>query len=374
MEIYAPLANRLGIWELNPNEDLAFRYINPEAYESIRSKLDVRGRDQAAYIERIKQQLKDALAAEGIEVEALRPQQAHLFNLPKNAAEAACVRRDLRCHWHPNDHSRRPVERLLRSARDHSSMRHLIPGEIDDYIATPKQSMYQSLHTAVIGAEGRALEIQIRTRQMHEVAEYGVAAHWRYKEGNRSDAKVEAKIAWLRQLLEWQTEVKDAEEFVENVKSDMLEDMIYVSLPRGHHRVAIGCDAARFRLQNPYRDWTPHGSSSGQRPTGTTRYQAAERAGRRGRDQQGEAWAEPRLVARGSRIHHDRVRPRENSAVVPWLRSAEKTSPKARRRSSANSGGLASKCAPKTSTSTSRGMPRSRTCSPRSATVRFPRN
>jgi GTP pyrophosphokinase len=113
------------------------------------------------------------------------------------------------------------------------SMWHPIPGEFDDYIATPKQSMYQSLHTAVIGPQGHALEIQIRTRRMHEIAEFGVAAHWRYKEGKKSDAKVEAKVAWLRQMLEWQSEMKDAEDFVETVKSDVLEEMIYVFTPKG---------------------------------------------------------------------------------------------------------------------------------------------
>ena len=113
------------------------------------------------------------------------------------------------------------------------AMWHPIPGEFDDYIATPKQSMYRSLHTAVIGPEGHALEIQIRTQRMHEIAEFGVAAHWRYKEGKKADAKVEAKVAWLRQMLEWQAEMKDAEEFVETVKSDVLEEMIYVFTPKG---------------------------------------------------------------------------------------------------------------------------------------------
>ena len=235
MEIYAPLANRLGIWQFKSElEDLAFRYLHPEDYEAIRPRLDIRGRDQAAYIERVIELLRDALAAHGIDAD-IKGRTKHIYSIyRKMRQKQRSIRRDLRRHRHPRASFPRTATRIA-TARSASSisMWHPIPGEFDDYIATPKESMYQSLHTAVIGPDGRALEIQIRTRQMHEVAEYGVAAHWRYKEGNKSDAKVEAKVAWLRQLLEWQTEVKDAEEFVETVKSDVLEEMIYVFTPKG---------------------------------------------------------------------------------------------------------------------------------------------
>ena len=110
---------------------------------------------------------------------------------------------------------------------------HPLPGEFDDYIATPKDSMYQSLHTAVVGPGGHPIEIQIRTREMHRIAEHGVAAHWRYKEGGRADARVEAKVAWLRQLMEWRDQVADAEEFVESLKSDVFKEQIYVFTPAG---------------------------------------------------------------------------------------------------------------------------------------------
>jgi GTP pyrophosphokinase len=108
-----------------------------------------------------------------------------------------------------------------------------IPGQFDDYIANPKDSMYQSLHTTVVGINGRALEIQIRTHEMHRVAEYGVAAHWRYKEGGRQQGKDEERIAWLRQLLDWQRELAGAEEFVENVKTDIFHDQVFVYTPKG---------------------------------------------------------------------------------------------------------------------------------------------
>jgi GTP pyrophosphokinase len=110
---------------------------------------------------------------------------------------------------------------------------HPLPGEFDDYIATPKDSMYQSLHTAVVGPGGHPIEIQIRSREMHRIAEHGVAAHWRYKEGGKSDARVEAKVAWLRQLMEWRDQVADAEEFVESLKSDVFKEQIYVFTPAG---------------------------------------------------------------------------------------------------------------------------------------------
>ena len=234
MEIYAPLANRLGIWQFKSElEDLAFRYINPEAYESIRSKLDTRMRDQAQYIERTMVLLKETLAEAGIDAE-ITGRAKHIYS----------IFRKMRQKQRQFDEIYDVIGIRLIIPGDRSQdcygalgiihqMWHPIPGEIDDYIATPKQSMYQSLHTAVIGPDARALEIQIRTRQMHEVAEYGVAAHWRYKEGSKGDAKLEAKVAWLRQLLDWQSEVNDAEEFVETVKSDVLEEMIYVFTPKG---------------------------------------------------------------------------------------------------------------------------------------------
>ena len=108
-----------------------------------------------------------------------------------------------------------------------------IPGQFDDYIAVPKNNLYQSLHTAVIALDGKPLEIQIRTHQMHQVSEVGIAAHWRYKEGTKSDREYDAKLAWLRQLMDWQRDVSDATEFVEGVKLDIFQDQVFVFTPRG---------------------------------------------------------------------------------------------------------------------------------------------
>ncbi len=234
MEIYAPLANRLGIWQFKSElEDLAFRYLQPDAYISIKRSLEERGRDQAAYIAAVMKELSDAITSEGIDVE-LMGRTKHIYSVyrkmqhKQRAFDEIYDVIGIRCII-PEDR----LKDCYGVLGIIHSMWHPIPGEFDDYIATPKQSMYQSLHTAVIGPKGHALEIQIRTRRMHEIAEFGVAAHWRYKEGKKSDAKVEAKVAWLRQMLEWQSEMKDAEDFVETVKSDVLEEMIYVFTPKG---------------------------------------------------------------------------------------------------------------------------------------------
>ena len=233
MEIYAPLANRLGIWQVKSElEDLAFRYLEPEAYQQITKSLAEREPDRAAYIDRV----IDRAARRRCARRASRPRSP--------AAASTSTRSTARCSRSSAPSTRSTTSSACASSSRASkdcygalgvvhSMWHPIPGEFDDYIATPKESMYQSLHTAVIGPEGHALEIQIRTREMHQVAEYGVAAHWRYKEGGRRATRLEAKVAWLRQLMEWRDEVADAEEFVESLKSDVFQDMIYVFTPGG---------------------------------------------------------------------------------------------------------------------------------------------
>ena len=232
MEIYAPLANRLGIWQFKSElEDLSFRYLHPDAHDSLRQEFDKHGQDSAPYIEQVKTELLDILGAAGIEAE-ITGRTKHIYSIYRKMVS-----------------KRRSVDeiydviglRILVNDRQdcygalgvvHARWRPL-PGEFDDYIATPKDSMYQSLHTAVVGPEGRVIEVQIRTRDMHRIAEHGVAAHWRYKESNRSDARIEAKVAWLRQLMEWRDQVADAEEFVESLKSDVFKEQIYVFTPAG---------------------------------------------------------------------------------------------------------------------------------------------
>jgi len=232
MEIYAPLANRLGIWQIKSElEDLAFRYLNPESYALITAALAAREPDRAAYIKRVIGDLRDALLENGVEAE-LTGRGKHIYSIHRKMSQKGRQFDEI--------YDVVGVRVIVDSKKDCygalgviHSMWHPIPGEFDDYIGTPKESMYQSLHTAVIGLDGHSLEIQIRSREMHQVAEYGVAAHWRYKEGGKKDGRLEEKIAWLRQLMDWQKEIADAEEFVESLKSDVFQDMIYVFTPGG---------------------------------------------------------------------------------------------------------------------------------------------
>ncbi|MFT4037254.1 MAG: bifunctional (p)ppGpp synthetase/guanosine-3',5'-bis(diphosphate) 3'-pyrophosphohydrolase [Thermomicrobiales bacterium] len=232
LEIYAPLANRLGIWQFKSElEDLAFRYINPDAFFQLHNEFEKRARDSAPYIQTVKQELLQSLRDAGIEAE-ITGRTKHIYSIYRKM--------NLKRRQMDEIYDVIGIRVLVSDRKDcygalgvvHAKW-HPLPGEFDDYIATPKDSMYQSLHTAVIGPEGHVVEIQIRSREMHRIAEHGVAAHWRYKEGSKSDARADAKVAWLRQLMEWRDQVADAEEFVESMKSDVFKEQIYVFTPAG---------------------------------------------------------------------------------------------------------------------------------------------
>ncbi|RIK47134.1 MAG: (p)ppGpp synthetase [Chloroflexi bacterium] len=232
MEIYAPLANRLGIWQFKSElEDLSFRYLDPQTYFAIERALERRGIDRAKYIRDVETQLRNALAEAGIEAE-ITGREKHIYSIWRKMQRKDAGFEQI--------YDVTGFRVLVAEKRDCygalgviHALWHPVPNEFDDYIATPKESMYQSLHTAVVGPEGHAIEIQIRTTEMHLVAEFGIAAHWRYKEGRRMDQYVEAKVDWLRQLMDWRDEVVDAQEFVESLKSDVFQEMIYVFTPKG---------------------------------------------------------------------------------------------------------------------------------------------
>jgi GTP diphosphokinase / guanosine-3',5'-bis(diphosphate) 3'-diphosphatase len=232
LDIFAPLANRLGIWQIKWElEDLGFRHLNPEKYKEIADQVEDRQPDREAQIEAIKDNLSKLLAANNIKAEISgRPkhiysiykkmtQKGKPFDLVRDVRAVRLIVQDvpscyaalgvIHTHWRP------------------------IPGEFDDYIAAPKDNFYQSLHTAVIYDDKRPLEVQIRTTEMHQNAEYGIAAHWRYKEGTHRDKNYEQRINWLRNMMEWRTDVNDAQEFVEGMKSDVFQDRVYVFTPRG---------------------------------------------------------------------------------------------------------------------------------------------
>ncbi|HIC94679.1 MAG TPA: RelA/SpoT family protein, partial [Anaerolineae bacterium] len=232
LEIYAPLANRLGIWRMKWElEDLGFRHLAPSKYKEIAALIDERRADRERYIARIVEILQRKLREEGIKAEVTgRPK--HIYSIYKKMERKGLPFEKI--------YDVRGVRIIVDTVKDcyaalgivHSLWRP-IPGEFDDFIATPKDNMYQSLHTSVVTDDGKTLEVQIRTQDMHRTAELGIAAHWRYKEGAKRDPVFEAKIAWLRSLMEWRQEVTDAQEFVNALKSDVFQDRVYTFTPKG---------------------------------------------------------------------------------------------------------------------------------------------
>lgn len=230
--IFAPLANRLGVWQIKWElEDLSLRYLEPTLYKEVAKMLDERRVDREQYIIDVVRQLKEELQQAGIAGEVSgRPK--HIYSIIKKMKSKHLDFNEL--------YDVRAVRILVDDIKDCYSalglIHHLwqpIPGEFDDYIARPKSNHYRSLHTAVIGPRGLALEVQIRTFDMHQHSELGVAAHWRYKEGGKSDAKFDEKVAWLRQILSWKDEVADSGDLLEQFKSELFQDQVYVLTPQG---------------------------------------------------------------------------------------------------------------------------------------------
>lgn len=231
LEIYAPLAHRLGInaikWEL---EDLALKFIDEKAYFEIAEKLTDTRAERREYINAVIEEIRKHLKKIRVDAE-IEGRPKHIYSIynkihKKNRAFEEVY--DLIA-----------VRIVVNNVRDcyavlgtvHTVWRP-IPGRFKDYIAVPKQNMYQSIHTTVLGRDGRPFEVQIRTRDMHSTAEYGIAAHWHYKEGS-TRSKMDEKLAWLRELLEWQTDTKDSREFMETLKIDFFSDKVYVFTPKG---------------------------------------------------------------------------------------------------------------------------------------------
>lgn len=231
-DLFAPLANRLGVWQIKwEMEDWACRYLDGETYKRIAALLDEKRGDRERYIRSVLAALKTELAKNGIQAEVSgRPKHiASIINKMRRKDQGFEQLYDIRA-----------VRVLVEKESDCygalgivHNLWQPIPSEFDDYISHPKSNDYRSLHTAVIGPEDKALEVQIRTVDMHKHAELGVAAHWRYKEGGKSDARMEEKIAWLRQLLEWKDDVADAGEFAEQFRTELFQDQVYVLTPLG---------------------------------------------------------------------------------------------------------------------------------------------
>ncbi len=231
-EIYAPLADRLGIWQIKWElEDLSFKFLDPETYRDLAGQLESHRRAREAYVERAMDALSTALEEAGIRAE-LSGRPKHIYSIHKKMRRKGAELGEI--------YDVHALRVLVDDVRDcyaalgvvHSIWRP-IPGQFDDYIAMPKHNMYQSLHTAVVALDGKPLEVQIRSHDMHRVSEVGIAAHWRYKEGSRADRAYDAKLAWVRQLIDWQLDVSDATEFIEGVKLDIFRDQVFVFTPRG---------------------------------------------------------------------------------------------------------------------------------------------
>jgi GTP diphosphokinase / guanosine-3',5'-bis(diphosphate) 3'-diphosphatase len=232
MEIFAPLANRLGIWQIKWElEDLSFRYMNPEKFKEIAQNIDEGHTNREKEVLAIIKKLGKVLDQAGIQAE-ISGRSKHLYSIYRKMIskdKPFDMVRDLRgirlivsdipacystlgvihTHWRP------------------------IPQEFDDYIAAPKDNFYQSLHTAIIYDDGKPLEVQIRTSEMDQNAEYGIAAHWRYKERGKVDETYEQRINWIRKMMEWKQEVLDPQEFVDSMKTDVFKDRVYVFTPHG---------------------------------------------------------------------------------------------------------------------------------------------
>ncbi|MDO5473810.1 MAG: bifunctional (p)ppGpp synthetase/guanosine-3',5'-bis(diphosphate) 3'-pyrophosphohydrolase [Phascolarctobacterium sp.] len=247
LEIYAPLAHRLGIhtikWEL---EDLAFRYMEPDIYYTLVEQVKTKRREREAMIFEAMDEMRDSLEKANIKCE-IQGRPKNFYSIHKKM---------LRDHKELNEiYDLLAIRVLVDSVKDcygtlgivHSMWRP-IPGRFKDYVAVPKSNMYQSLHTTVLSAGGQPLEIQIRTFEMHRISEYGIAAHWRYKESGGSkpatgsDKGFDAKLSWVRQLLEWHQDMNDSNDFVNAVKMDIFADEVFVFTPRGDViDLPVGC-------------------------------------------------------------------------------------------------------------------------------------
>jgi guanosine-3',5'-bis(diphosphate) 3'-pyrophosphohydrolase len=232
IEIYAPIANRLGIasikWEL---EDLSLKYIDPEGYEDLLKKVQEKSEKRKDYISHIIEVISKKLQESGMEAD-IKGRPKSLYSIYKKMYYKNRLFEQI--------YDLIAIRIIVENIKDcygalgivHTLWKP-VPGRFKDYIAMPKPNMYQSLHTTVIGPEGEPFEIQIRTLEMHRTAEYGIAAHWKYKEGIDDKTKYEEKLNWLRQMLEWQQETNDPQEFMEALKIDLYTDEVFVFTPKG---------------------------------------------------------------------------------------------------------------------------------------------
>ncbi len=232
MDLFAPLASRLGIYRMKWDlEDFSFRYLDPVTYHDIANKLEERRSEREQEMEEIISEVENIMIQSGIDAKVSgRPK--HIYSIHRKMERKKIPFEKL--------HDIRGVRILVADRATcyatvgviHSHWRP-IPGEFDDYIAAPKPNLYQAIHSAVVYTDQKTLEVQIRTPEMEHSAEYGIAAHWRYKEGQKRDKDFERRVNYLRQMLEWQQDIETAQEYVDNLKKDIFEDRVYAFTPRG---------------------------------------------------------------------------------------------------------------------------------------------
>ncbi|MBI2849431.1 MAG: bifunctional (p)ppGpp synthetase/guanosine-3',5'-bis(diphosphate) 3'-pyrophosphohydrolase [Chloroflexi bacterium] len=235
IEVYAPLAHRLGIWELKWQlEDLSFRYLESRKYQQIARLLDSRRTEREKFIAEVIQILRGEFEKAGLKAE-ISGRPKHIYSINQKIEKYAALGKDF-----DDIHDLLAIRVLVNSISDCytalgivHNLWHPLPDQFDDYIANPKPNGYQSLHTTVLCQGVTPLEVQIRTHEMHRIAEFGVASHWRYKEGDKKDMRFEERVSWLRQLVEWHRELSGAEEFLESVKTDIFNDQVFVYTPKG---------------------------------------------------------------------------------------------------------------------------------------------
>lgn len=232
MDIYAPLANRLGIgWIKSELEDISFRYLNPKSYSEIKANIEKTIAEREEYLGEVKEIIESELKKADIDhtMKGRTKSVYSVYQKIQNQKISFDQVYDLM--------ALRIITDSIRNCYSVLGVIHSlwkpIPGRFKDFIAMPKANMYRSLHTTVIGPRGQRVEFQIRTEEMHRTAEYGIAAHWRYKEGKAKDEKYDDKFVWLRQLLEWQQDLKDPKEFMDTVKIDLFSEEVYVFTPKG---------------------------------------------------------------------------------------------------------------------------------------------
>ncbi|CAG0956688.1 bifunctional (p)ppGpp synthetase/guanosine-3',5'-bis(diphosphate) 3'-pyrophosphohydrolase [Geobacter sp.] len=232
LDIYAPIANRLGIsWIKSELEDLSFRYLEPQVYYDLASKVTKKKKERESYVDEVRKIIVDKLVEHEIKGDVFG-RSKHLYSIWRKMQSRSVDIDQI--------YDLIAIRIMVNDIREcyevlgiiHSTWKP-IPGRFKDYIAMPKGNMYQSLHTTVIGPHGERMEVQIRTSEMHRVAEAGIAAHWKYKEGKGYDEKEVKRFAWLRQLLEWQQELEDSHEFMSTVKVELFPEEVYVFTPNG---------------------------------------------------------------------------------------------------------------------------------------------